>query len=454
MKVAAGIIGIIFGLVSLIYIGIFGSVIGTGASWLGSLGSLPSVSGIQNWGDTVQILSWLAPVLAIVGGALTFRFPIFGAIVLAISAFCHWSLLGSGAIGNLFAIPIAIAAGLALLGSYETAPGGGSGTMPDHSLEPQTAVFDRAKWDALIQYDKDIAAAVEQLRPLGKKWLDELAAAFLVLNDKTYLPKIVDQISTRARTEREEYKLLKVRDAQRQEELRQEQARLDQIRREQFLHWQKRLWGTRQKKLWTSGICALAVAVIATVILWPAPRITERVLWPNGHIDCYKMDCLATSMKSGGASADAIDFAEKLSAARGGDPAWAVELHHYGRVDLVSYDQPGGYYGGFALVNGTPSIIFPTLSNDILKNYPAFMTAYPNAFLLRGGGLVEETQTENGGQRFVFSYDVGECEACGPSARIEYAFDFDAHGRLLNSPVLGIYGVSAVNVILSPPIHP
>jgi hypothetical protein len=56
------------------------------------------------------------------------------------------------------------------------------------------AAFDEAKWNALVEFDPDIAAAVERLRPLGGKYVDELAEKFLALNDKQYLDTIVRRI--------------------------------------------------------------------------------------------------------------------------------------------------------------------------------------------------------------------------------------------------------------------
>lgn len=61
--------------------------------------------------------------------------------------------------------------------------------------------FDRQKWNALVMYDRDIAAATEQLRFLGPKWLDEFASGYLAINDKQYLQQIVDGIVSRAQEE-------------------------------------------------------------------------------------------------------------------------------------------------------------------------------------------------------------------------------------------------------------
>jgi hypothetical protein len=59
--------------------------------------------------------------------------------------------------------------------------------------------YDRAKWEMLVRYDSDISRIVEVLKSYDQKYTDELAAAYLALNDKTYLPMIVDKILANAR---------------------------------------------------------------------------------------------------------------------------------------------------------------------------------------------------------------------------------------------------------------
>jgi len=103
MKIGAGIVAILLGMSSLSYIGLFGGVVGSTAGWLGSWG--PHGNSLSDWAAIVSVLSWLAPVLAIVGGIITFSSPEFGGVILAASAFAHWYLLGFSTIGNLFVVP-------------------------------------------------------------------------------------------------------------------------------------------------------------------------------------------------------------------------------------------------------------------------------------------------------------------------------------------------------------
>ena len=59
--------------------------------------------------------------------------------------------------------------------------------------------YDRAKWRALVEYDSDIARVVSALSPYGQKYVDQLATAYLALNDKEYLPMIVQKILAAAK---------------------------------------------------------------------------------------------------------------------------------------------------------------------------------------------------------------------------------------------------------------
>jgi hypothetical protein len=59
--------------------------------------------------------------------------------------------------------------------------------------------YDRAKWTLLVEYDDDIARIHHALLPYGQYYVDQLASIYLTLNDKQYLPKIVDKIIASAR---------------------------------------------------------------------------------------------------------------------------------------------------------------------------------------------------------------------------------------------------------------
>jgi hypothetical protein len=58
--------------------------------------------------------------------------------------------------------------------------------------------YDKRKWQSLVRYDDDLCAAVDAVRGFGPIWEDELAVEYLSINDKTYLPKIIERIVSNA----------------------------------------------------------------------------------------------------------------------------------------------------------------------------------------------------------------------------------------------------------------
>ena len=88
--------------------------------------------------------------------------------------------------------------------------------------------FDRAKWNALLQYDKDIEAAAEKIRPLGPKWMDEFGFSYLSLNDKNYLTTIIEKIAERARLEQQENEKLRVEEEKKSKEDAEKLARAEE----------------------------------------------------------------------------------------------------------------------------------------------------------------------------------------------------------------------------------
>jgi len=71
-------------------------------------------------------------------------------------------------------------------------------------LRYQGRPFDEEKWNALLRYDDAIANAAAEVRPFGDKWVDELARAYLTLEDKQYLPNILKNIISDANREADE----------------------------------------------------------------------------------------------------------------------------------------------------------------------------------------------------------------------------------------------------------
>jgi hypothetical protein len=69
------------------------------------------------------------------------------------------------------------------------------------STHPNVPLFDQQRWNALVAYDDDIKRIVEALSPYGPKYIDQFSKAYMALNDKQYLPQIVQDILTTARAD-------------------------------------------------------------------------------------------------------------------------------------------------------------------------------------------------------------------------------------------------------------
>jgi hypothetical protein len=136
-----------------------------------------------------------------------------------------------------------------------------------------TASFDRAKWDALVKYDKDIASISEKLKPLGQKWMDEFASSYLALNDKTYLPEIEKKIFADAKiekeineikrnSEKEQYERKRIYEEEQQRAFSQEQERLTQEQKKRLELWKNLFWGNTRRKMLTVTCCVVVIVLI------------------------------------------------------------------------------------------------------------------------------------------------------------------------------------------------
>lgn len=144
MRFAAGLAAISIGSIWLIYVGIYGGMVGSAASWLGSIG--PGSRELSQWGQVVQLLSWLGPITTIAGGIITFPNPRLGGILIGISAGLLLYLMGFGFIGKVFVIPLAVIAVLAFISTpprknltpayagIGSQPHGGGDLMGNHRL--------------------------------------------------------------------------------------------------------------------------------------------------------------------------------------------------------------------------------------------------------------------------------------------------------------------------------
>lgn len=97
-----------------------------------------------------------------------------------------------------------IDAGYEISDSTETARRAGDALGIQRSKLVQSSSikdFDGRKWNALLQYDPDIKRIADELARYDQKYVDQFASAFMALNDKNYLPQIVQTILATARAD-------------------------------------------------------------------------------------------------------------------------------------------------------------------------------------------------------------------------------------------------------------
>lgn len=198
MRIAALILGLIGGLILLLY-----GLVGYGLATLGSLGDY-------------QILSVVIPLACLAGAGIAMvNAPLGGAMLAASAAGTVWilgfnivtvfpvALAGLGAAMAFWSVksdpppPRAVAAPPPAF-----APPAAPGFMPPQmGYQPPTpglAPELRQKWAALQKYDDEIRAAAETLRPFGPWYVERLGAEYLAVGDKAYLPRILAAVRAEA----------------------------------------------------------------------------------------------------------------------------------------------------------------------------------------------------------------------------------------------------------------
>ncbi len=307
MKIAALILGILGGLAGL-------GVAATGEMFVGLFSLFGFSAGDQ---ALAKLVLWGLPIIGLIGAGMAIARPKVSGILMLVSA-AGWLLVGArygngiNFVTGTTLVLNGVAGILALLASYEADPttdyqaltppasdrGTGTSTLGFGAVGKgdnaesgmgESAAYDRKKWLALVRYDPDIATVAKQLEPLGEKWIDECASSYLVLNDKAYLPKIVERIlldhqaeQERKRTEEELQR--KAEDARRAEEELQRELQRRAVReawraveetqaRDRQTKLQQQV-GAGQRKIWK---LLIAVGIFAFVgiggLVW---RISQQ----------------------------------------------------------------------------------------------------------------------------------------------------------------------------------
>lgn len=208
--------------VAALILGILGGLSGLSLSALGSFVFIAGSGG--RGGGAESLLLFGIPGASVLGGGVAMSAPGLGALLMFASAGA-WYWIGSqfgyginfvtGAPMILSGMGALLALAAAAQTTNDTASNADGGRLritpepsviPPFSVEPaprSSSPYDKAKWNALLKYDPEIAIVTDKLRPLGQKWLDEFAASYLAINDKNYLPSIVQKLIRDARSEYE-----------------------------------------------------------------------------------------------------------------------------------------------------------------------------------------------------------------------------------------------------------
>lgn len=189
------------------------------------------------------------------------------------------------------------------------------------------------------------------------------------------------------------------------------------------------------------------------------PPVTSRSVWRANNETVEKVraaclnsgiratECFVQQMQKAGASPEAIAFVHLLH-----DDAYLAKFQNTGPVSIawVIYPYRANSNTGCLLVNGLPPVVdiddLSRLPVAKLKSDPGWKTLaekHPKAMLWpddrSGMSGIREIQTPGGGQEFIAGYLVLEgCHACARLARVHYAFDFDATGKLLGAHFLDL----------------
>jgi hypothetical protein len=177
----------------------------------------------------------------------------------------------------------------------------------------------------------------------------------------------------------------------------------------------------------------------------PSPEAQQRIMdqCPSG---ASRVTCVASVMRSFGASAEALAFYSAFTQVSDRD-GFLISFKEAGKVDLAGVVDPFSARGNYQhlMVNGTPKIVFAdeaSLLNQVEQSagYAALHKRYPQ---LISAGLdplfAGQEPRQGGGQRFTFHLGLANgCLGCAVVGVAQIVCDFDQGGRFLGRTVLSV----------------
>jgi predicted secreted protein len=199
------------------------------------------------------------------------------------------------------------------------------------------------------------------------------------------------------------------------------------------------------------------VTRVSVAAVWSPPADTPAAVRQKcGAADPTHIErCFLNEMKSAGASAEALAFAESLAASTG--VVYLRAFRPVGRVDLayIEYAFRANELEGVLLVNGNPSPIDVdddrfTMDAEMRKNapYAALAEQYPHISVWPGDRLNDKlptvTSTGWGTQTFLVQYTLRDgCHACAEIGTATLAFNFDTQGNFQGARVANVTAAAA-----------
>jgi predicted secreted protein len=219
-------------------------------------------------------------------------------------------------------------------------------------------------------------------------------------------------------------------------------------------------------------VCTASSLAVAQEPAKPAPhpetRVDAAAVW-NPPADavaairqkCGEADpthierCFLNEMKSAGASAEALAFAESLATPLG--VVYLRAFRHVERVDVayIEYAFRANELEGVLLVNGNPSPIDVdddrfTIDSEMKKNaaYAALAEQYPHISVWPGDRFDNKLPTVTsvgwGTQTFLEQYTLRDgCHACAEIGTATLAFTFDTEGNFQSARVSNVTAAAA-----------
>ncbi|MDD2770408.1 MAG: lysozyme inhibitor LprI family protein [Methylococcus sp.] len=174
-----------------------------------------------------------------------------------------------------------------------------------------------------------------------------------------------------------------------------------------------------------------------TNIWHPRDENDEFSAWQQ----CSSQECVLSHLRNAGADQEVIEFVKALNG-----EGYLDSFSEKGKVDVgeVTFPKRANTNSAYILLNGMPSIVSTELSEplDLSKNpnYSKIKRDFPNVTLWGASASLQSSKVRpNGGQRFIFSYNLlNGCHACEIAGSADIGFDFDAQGRFKGVSLLKI----------------